>query len=254
MIRSRLAAARALFALVFVVALSASALLVATTAGADSREVLIGRYVGNTDQQRGVELRVERKDGQLVIASFQSSIALNCPPAGPVSSTFGARPDAVIGGNGRVEFTAAEGAVKVSINLGGEAIIGRIDYSSGSCHLNSTFIAYIQPPDPIATAGRYVGGTGDREVQMHLTQKRGYVELTDFSGQVRDCDRKLYGIDAKPEAFIPEDGKVEFKALGGRARVEITFHHKVHANGQIVYTHGSCTENELFATRLKPAT
>jgi hypothetical protein len=251
LIRSRLAAPRAFLAVVLVVALSASALLAVTTAGANSQEVLVGRYVGSTDQQRGVEMRVEKKDGKLVVASFQSSMALNCPPAGATSSTFGARPGAAIGGDGKVEFGAAEGAVKVSIILGGEVPVGRIDYSSGSCHFSSKFTAYIQPPDPIVTAGRYFS-SGSKGVEMHVTEKRGYFELTDFSGRVKDCARKVFGIDAEPKAFIEEDGQVEFTALGGRARVEMTFHHKVHVQGRVVYSHGGCTEDETFAARLAP--
>jgi len=119
-------------------------------------------------------MRVERKNGQLMLASFQGSIAVHCPPAGPASSTFGARPGAAIGGDDRVEFKAAEGAVTVTINLGGEVPVGRIAYSMGNCHSSSTFVAYLQPPDPIMQAGRYVGTSSREAVELRVAQKRGF--------------------------------------------------------------------------------
>ena len=65
-------------------------------------------------------MRVERKDGRAGPRLLPELDRRALPARGPVSSTFGARPDAVIGDDGRVDFKAAEGAVTVSIILGGE--------------------------------------------------------------------------------------------------------------------------------------
>ena len=101
--------------------------------------------------------------------------------------------------------------------------------------------------------GRYVGISNREPVEITVEQRRGYFELTGFSGTTEDCQRKVLGFDVSPAAFIDADGAVDFKALGGRVTVDIRFHHKSHAEGHIAYSHGDCTRSNGFGARLKLA-
>jgi hypothetical protein len=239
----------------FVVALASVALVVAlavaAVGSAGAADVLVGRYNGHTSQGKSVEFRIERQGDALVIASFSGSLD-TC--GGGQGATFGARENTVIPSDGRVEFKALGGSVTVSIVIAGTGSVGKIDYALAGCKGNARFSAELQPPDPIVQAGLYLGQSTPKEpVEIEVQQKRGYFELTKFVGVASNCDRGLMEIDASPAAIIEGDGRVDFKALGGRVTVDIKFHHKSHAEGHIEYTHGSCARTDGFGARLKPA-
>lgn len=251
--RPRPAAPRALFFVVLGLALLTAGLLAAGTAGAAGQGAQVGRYLGSTEQQRSVAMRIAEQNGKLVIATFESSIKVECPGAPEFTSTFGPRPDAAIDGDDRVSFKVGDN-ITVSMFLVGELAHGKIDYAGSGCHDSFKFTAYLQPPDPIVQAGRYVGTFHRETYALTVAQKRGYFEVTNFDGVAETCDGKKLGVDVSPTAFIDVDGLVDFTALSGRVKVALKFHHKSHVEGRITYADGKCSETIGFAARLKPAT
>lgn len=249
--RLRPAAARALFA-VLAAALLASALIGAVTAGA-AQEVLVGRYAGHvTGQAKNVEFRVAREGDKLVLASFTGALEAQCQRGlGRQSAAFGGGKGTAIPADGRVEFEALSGAVKVSLILGGPVAVGRIDYRAPDCNDSVKFTTELQPPDPILRAGRYEGTFAGETYGLTVVQKRGYFELTDFTGLAEDCKDKKLGVDVSPEAFIDGEGRADFTALGGRVKVAVRFHHKVHVEGSVTYSEPGCSNTVGFGARLK---
>jgi hypothetical protein len=237
-----------------VLAIALLAALAVTGVGTTSaaQEVLAGRYAGHvTGQGKSIEFRVARDGDKLVIASFSGSLEARCQGGlGTQTTAFGGGKGTVIPTDGRVDFKTE--AVAVSIILGGPVAVGRIDYSMPSCHDSVRFTAELQPPDPIVQAGRYSGTFHHDDYDLTVVQKRGYFELTDFSGVAETCQDKKLGVDVSPEAFIDGNGLADFTALSGRVKVDVKFHHKSHAEGQVTYSDGSCTNTVGFGARLKP--
>lgn len=249
--RMRLAARRPLFVVALGSTLIAAALFGAVTAEARD-EVLVGRYAGHvTGQGKNIEFRVARDGEKLEIASFSGSLEARCQDGGTQGATFSGGKGTAIPTDGKVKFTA--GGVDVSIILGGPVAVGRIDYSMPGCHDSVRFTAELQPPDPILQAGRYTSVSRGVETSLTVLQKRGYFELTQFSGLAENCQDQKLGIDAPPEAFIDGEGHADFTALGGRVKVEVKFHHKSHVEGRVTYSDGKCSETVGFGARLNPA-
>jgi hypothetical protein len=252
--RPRFVVPRALFA-ALATALLGAALVVALSASAGAApDVLVGRYAGSTAQEKPVTLRVERDGGKLEVAEFASAIKSQCPDSvGTQEAVFNGGKGTAIN-DGRAEFGALGGGVKVKLILGGPLALGTISYSFTDCKGSVNFSAPYQSPDPILQAGRYIGKNSEKEdILMVVTQKRGYFELTDFQGGVRDCKDHTFGIDEAPKVLIDGDGTVDFKVLSGRATVNVKFHHRSHAEGRIVYAHGDCRGDTNIGARLKPA-
>jgi hypothetical protein len=249
--RPRPVTVRAVWA-VLIASLLATAVIGAAGAGA-AQEVLVGRYAGHvTGQGKSVDFRVAREGDKLVLASFSGALEAQCKAGrGKQSATFGGGKGTVIPADGRVDFEALGGGVKVSIVLGGPVAVGRIDYSAPDCDDSVKFTAELQPPDPILQAGRYLGTFRGETYGLTVVQKRGYFELTDFTGAAENCQDKKLGVDVSPDAFVDGEGRADFTALGGRVKVAVKFHHKSHVEGSVTYSEPGCSNTVGFAARLK---